>query len=82
MAAHAAKIAITIDPELLKRLDQLVDKNLFKNRSQAIQAAVLETVKQFEHSRLAAECEKLDIGHEQQLAEANIDKDMNGWPEY
>ena len=37
-----AKIAISIDEQVLARLDRLVKTHIFPNRSKAIQAAVQE----------------------------------------
>ncbi len=59
MATHMAKIAITIDASLLQRLDSLIKKKYYKNRSQAIQIVVQAQVEKFEHRRLAAECDKM-----------------------
>ena len=36
----ASKIAITLENEMLKRLDMLVKSNIFPNRSKAIQEVV------------------------------------------
>ncbi|MDP2644889.1 MAG: ribbon-helix-helix domain-containing protein [Desulfobacterales bacterium] len=56
----ASKIAITLENDILKRLDLLVKSNFFPNRSRAIQAAVAEKLTRMEKSRLAQECAKLD----------------------
>jgi metal-responsive CopG/Arc/MetJ family transcriptional regulator len=37
-----AKVAISIEPRLLKRLDSLVEQRVFQSRSQAIQNAIAE----------------------------------------
>ena len=37
-----AKVAITLDPELLEQLDRLVARQMFPNRSSAIEEAVEE----------------------------------------
>ena len=55
MSVIASKIAISMDSGLLDRLDQFIQKKCFKNRSQAIQSAVEETVNRLEHSRLTEE---------------------------
>ncbi len=54
------KIAITIDEELLGKLDRLVSSRVFPNRSKAIQEAVQEKLSRVNKSRLARECAKLD----------------------
>ena len=77
-----AKIAVTLDAPLLTRLDRLVDGGLFPNRSQAIEAAVIEKLDRVEHRRLAAECAKLDPAAEQALAEEGLSADADAWPAY
>ena len=36
------KVALTLDSELLERVDELVDRRRFRNRSQAIEAALAD----------------------------------------
>ena len=69
-----AKVAITLDEALLKRVDRLVRKAVFPNRSRAIQEAVTEKLPRLEHGRLARECAKLDRREERALADAGM-----GW---
>ncbi|MBW2144232.1 MAG: CopG family transcriptional regulator [Deltaproteobacteria bacterium] len=78
----ASKIAITLDSNMLKRLDILVKSNLFPNRSKAIQEAVAEKLMRLEKSRLAQECAKLDPDYEQSLAEEGFSSELEEWPEY
>ena len=78
----ASKIAITIDNDMLKRLDMLVKANFFPNRSKAIQEAVAEKMSRLEKSRLAQECAKLDPDFEQSLAEEGFTAELEEWPEY
>jgi metal-responsive CopG/Arc/MetJ family transcriptional regulator len=59
----ASKIAITIDDNILRQLDNLVKSRRFPNRSKAIQDAVAEKLARLERSRLAQECAKLDPDH-------------------
>ncbi len=77
-----AKIAVTLDGPVLHRLDRMVDGGLFPNRSQAIEAAVVEKLDRLEHRRLAAECAKLDPPAEQAMAEEGLVEDMAAWPAY
>ena len=56
----AAKIAITLENDMVKRIDMLVKSNFFPNRSKAIQEAVAEKLNRIEKSLLAQECAKLD----------------------
>ena len=77
-----SKNAITIDQNLLHRLDFLVKSQRFANRSRAIQEAVAEKLARIERSRLAQECAKLDPKFEQEIAEEGFAAEMNEWPEY
>lgn len=76
------KIAISIEESLVKRVDELVRKHVYKNRSQAIQAAVLERIERFEHTRLAIECAKLIPNEEQDLADEGLSGDSKEWPAF
>ncbi len=78
----ASKIAITLDAELLERVDRLVAERKFPSRSRAIQLAVKAQLDRFDRSRLARECAKLDPTFEQRLAEAGASYDLDSWPEY
>ncbi|MBA3019234.1 MAG: ribbon-helix-helix domain-containing protein [Proteobacteria bacterium] len=73
----ASKIAITIDQNLLYRLDSLVKAKRFTNRSRAIQEAVAEKLARIERSRLAQECAKLDPKFEQEMAEEGFTEEMD-----
>lgn len=76
-----AKIAISIDEDLLARLDRLVSEKRFANRSRAVQEAVKDKLERLERYRLARECAKLDPHFEQQLADEGLTADEQ-WPEY
>jgi len=77
-----SKIAISLDESTLEKLDQLVQKDIFPNRSQAIQTAVKEKLKRLSRSRLARECAKLDPNFEKSLAEEGLSEETATWPEY
>jgi len=77
-----SKVAISLDESTLNRLDKLVQKQVFPNRSQAIQEAVAEKLARLERSRLAQECTKLDPVFEKALAEEGLSEDLAEWPEY
>jgi metal-responsive CopG/Arc/MetJ family transcriptional regulator len=78
----SAKVAIMIDREILERLDGLVKRRVFPNRSRAIQAAVSEKLARIDRSRLARECSKLELTIEQSLADEGLARDLKEWPEY
>ena len=77
-----AKVAVSIDDRLLRRLDSLVAREVFRSRSEAIQKAVAEKLARLDRSRLARECAKLLLGEEQQLPDEGMGRDTSEWPEY
>lgn len=77
-----AKIAITLEEEILNRLDLLVKSRTFPNRSKAIQEAIKEKLHKIEHNRLEIECSKLNPEYEQALAEEGFSSEIEEWPEY
>ena len=76
------KVAVTLDIETLKKLDQLVRRKKFQSRSQAIQEADEEKLERVDRSRLARECAKLDPDFERSLAEEGMSGELDSWPEY
>ena len=78
----SAKIAITIDEILVKKLDKLVKNHIFENRSRAIQEAVSEKINKIENNRLAKECAKLNKNEEKAIAEEGFSTEVSQWPEY
>ena len=77
-----AKVTISIESVLLKKVDFLVKERVFSNRSQAIQSAVAEKVSRLDRNRLARECAKLDKSEEQSLADIGLAFEVSEWPEY
>ncbi|MBI4488211.1 MAG: ribbon-helix-helix protein, CopG family [Deltaproteobacteria bacterium] len=77
-----SKVAISLDESTLDRLDKLVQRQVFPNRSQAIQEAIAEKLARLERSRLARECAKLDPAFEKALAEEGLSEDLEECPEY
>ena len=78
----SVKVAITLDRATLTRVDNLVSRSVFPNRSRAIQTALTEKLARMEHSRLAMECAKLDPKFEKALADEGLSQELNAWPEY
>ena len=75
-----AKVAITVEEQLLKLIDRWVTQGRYPSRSQAIQAAVREKVERWRHTRLAEEVAKLDPKEERALAEEKFSGEA--WPEF
>lgn len=76
------KVAISLDAATLRRVDRLVEENLFPNRSRAIEEAVSEKLERLERTRLARESAKLDPAFEKGIAEEGLSEDLTEWPEY
>lgn len=77
-----AKITISIDEKLFRRVDRLVKTRQFPNRSQAIQEAIHEKMSRIDKTRLGRECSKLDVTVEQSLADEGLSFEVDQWPEY
>jgi metal-responsive CopG/Arc/MetJ family transcriptional regulator len=76
------KVAISIQDKPLRRVDSLVSKKVFPNRSKAIAEAVREKLERLDRSRLARECAKLDPKIERAMAEEGMSRELAEWPEY
>jgi Arc/MetJ-type ribon-helix-helix transcriptional regulator len=77
----SAKIAVSLDPEALRQVDQLVERGVFPSRSKLIQDAVAEKLQRLRRVRLARECAKLQPSAEQAAAEEFFRGEAE-WPEY
>ena len=77
-----SKVAISLDEQVLDRLDRLVKEAAFPNRSKAIEKAIEEQLTRLERSRLARECSKLDPEFEKAMAEEGLSEELSEWPEY
>jgi Arc/MetJ-type ribon-helix-helix transcriptional regulator len=67
-----AKVTVSIESKLLKRVDRLVKERVFTSRSQAVQLAVEEKMSRVDSNRLTRECSKLDKTEEQALADLGL----------
>lgn len=77
----SAKVAISLDPEALRQVDQLVAGGAFPSRSKLIQDAVAEKLQRLRRVRLAQECAKLQSVSERAAAEEHFQGEAE-WPEY
>lgn len=77
----SAKVAVSLDPEALKQVDQLVAGGVFPSRSKLIQDAVAEKLQRLRRVRLAKECAKLEPFAEQAATEERFHGEAE-WPEY
>ena len=77
-----SKVAVTLDERLLAKVDRLVARRDFPNRSQAIEAALAEKLERLAKTSLAREAAKLLPAEERALAEEGLGADVASWPEY
>jgi metal-responsive CopG/Arc/MetJ family transcriptional regulator len=76
------KVALTLDAGLLDQVDELVAKQQFRNRSQAVEAALADKLRRLARTRLAREAAKLSPLEEQRLADEGLADALDAWPEY
>jgi metal-responsive CopG/Arc/MetJ family transcriptional regulator len=77
-----SKIAISLDPEVLTRLDELVEGDTYRSRSQAVEEAIAEKLDRLDGNRLIRETAKLDPDYEKALAEEGMSEALGEWPAY
>jgi Arc/MetJ-type ribon-helix-helix transcriptional regulator len=77
----SAKIAISLDANFLREVDQLVQHGAFPSRSKLIQDAVEEKLQRLRRIRLAQECAKLQPEAERAEAEEFFAGEAE-WAEY
>ena len=77
-----AKIAISLDKEIVEKLDRLVGAGVYPSRSRAIQEALEERLNRLSRDRLSVECAKLDPAYESALADEGLTSEVDQWPEY
>jgi Arc/MetJ-type ribon-helix-helix transcriptional regulator len=76
------KVALTLDAKLVERVDELVVRRRFRNRSQAIESALADNLQRLARTRLARESAKLKVHEEKRLADEGLADDFASWPEY
>lgn len=76
------KVAVTMEKDLIVKLDRMVSEGKYPSRSSAVEEAVIDRMIKVEKSRLAEESAKLDPAYEQALADEGLSVDLAEWPEY
>ena len=76
------KVALSLDRDLLERVDELVDRRRFRSRSQAVEVALSDKLKRLARTRLARESAKMNPREEKRLAEEGVVDALGTWPEY
>ena len=77
-----AKIAITLDSEIVKEIDRWVRERKYPNRSRAIAESVKDRMARWRKTRLTEEATKLNPKEEKALAEESLAAENEAWPEY
>jgi Arc/MetJ-type ribon-helix-helix transcriptional regulator len=76
------KVALTLEAGLIHQVDELVAQQRYRNRSQAVEAALADKLERLARTRLARECARLDPKQEKALAEEGLAGSLETWPEY
>ena len=76
------KVALTLDAALIDQVDELVAKQKFRSRSQAVEAALSDKLRRLARTRLARETAKLNPVEEKRLADEGLVDALDAWPEY
>ena len=69
---NKSKIAITVSPLVLNRLDAWVQNEHYASRSEAIEKAVEAQLQRLERTRLSEQCALLDVDEEQAMADTGL----------
>ena len=77
-----SKIATTVSPLVLNRLDALVQNEHYASRSKAIEQVVEVQLQRLERTRLSDECALLDADKEQAMADIGLALDAAAWPAF
>jgi len=75
------KATLSLDSDVLRQVDELVAARRFRNRSQAVEAALADKLQRLARTRLAREAAKLSVREEQRLADERLAGDTE-WPAY
>jgi len=82
MGLNRERIAVSLDHELIERLDLLVQQKAFPSRSRAIEQALAEKIERLNTNSLARALEQVDPEFEKAMAEEGMAEDFAAWPEY
>ncbi len=79
---NKSKIAITVSPLVLSRLDAWVQNEHYASRSEAIEQAVEAQLQRLERTRLSEQCALLDLDEERAMADMGFAQDTAAWPAF
>ena len=75
-----AKVALSLDADVVRRVDELVGKSAFTSRSHAVEVALREKLERIDRRRLSEEVARLDPDREKRLAEEGVEGELESWP--
>ena len=78
----ATKIAITVGEETVRQIDRLVKEGKYRSRSNAIQEALNDRLRDWRRKRLLKELSSLDPAEERELAEEALHAEGAEWEKY
>ena len=76
------KITVTLQENVVERLDSLVKNHHHKSRSKAVQIAINDYLKNMEKQKMYAQIDKMDLEEEMQVAEESLEAANEIWTEY
>ena len=76
------KIAITLEENLLDKVNFLVSEGLYPSRSKLIQESLKEKMSNWKRKRLMTELSKLNPKEEQSIADEDISAGNEIWDKY
>lgn len=77
-----AKIAISLEEDLVKEIDRWVSEGQYPSRSKAVQETLKEKITNWRRKRLIEEVSKLNSKEEQAMTEEAIFPGNKIWDEY
>jgi Arc/MetJ-type ribon-helix-helix transcriptional regulator len=81
-AMPKTKVVLSLDADLLDQVDELVAKRKFRNRSQAVEAALADRLRRLARTRLAREAARLNPLEEKRLADQGLADVLRGIPSH
>ena len=76
------KVAVTLEASILNDVDELVGRGTFRNRSQAVESALVHALQRLQRTRLAREAARLRPAEERRIADEGLTDALASWPEY
>jgi Arc/MetJ-type ribon-helix-helix transcriptional regulator len=78
----ATKIAITMEEDIVRQIDRLVKEGKYRSRSNAIQEALKDRLRDWRRSRLLTELASLNPEEEREFADEALHLEDEEWEKY